>query len=195
MKALTAARKKMTKAQATLIETIRHGLNEGCRLINFTYESKGADETAEHTLLMGIDLKKAYQRDRAVLCGKMAHLKGIKGIKRIAAQDLLDSLNDSIRNGIGNNIKYTCKGVFARIAKGIKLHIETNTLLIFGFSLRRKVLIEGFYPARKMSKLVKAKNELRKMFKCRRFRNFCLTNVISARIQGKTILLKTKKKS
>jgi hypothetical protein len=181
---------KLTKAQNKLIETVKGGLKRGCRLVNFTHTAKESKCKANYTVLLGIDLLKAYKRDRSVLCGKMAHLRG--ATKKQAAQELLDSLNDSIKNGIGNNKRYTCKFAYKRVAKAIKLVIKDGSLIIFGFILNKKVIVEGDYPDRKSSKLTIEKNKLRKLFKCKRFCLFSLSNIHSARIDGKTIILQNK---
>lgn len=180
----------MTTKQKEIIKTIQQGVKKGCRLVNFTYVAKESKEEAEHTILLNVDLMRAYRRDRSVICGKMAHLKGLK---LIAAQELLTSLNNSIRMGIGNNPDYKCRGVFVRISTGIKMCVENNELIIFGFSLRRRVIKEGDYPDRKSKPITIEKNKLRKLFKSKRFRLYSLSNILSARLEGKTIVLKTRK--
>ena len=158
--------------------------NKGCRFVQLHYTAKGTGEEATHTLCLGVDLERAYRRDEKVT----RLFKPSNKIEEQAKEAVLTSLRESITKGIGNNSAYTCKGVFETIAPGLKIH-EDGTLHVYGFVIRKEVITPGVYKSVNSADLTIAKDKVKKNHKLRRFRQFILTNINEARINGKTLVL------
>lgn len=157
----------------------------GARFASFTYTAKGTGEVARHTVALGVDIARAYRRDIAVLEAKRPSLQGVE---LQACDELLASLRESLTVGIGNNSAYTCAGVYEPVCKGVKVHGETGELHVFGFTRQKAVLTAGEYKKVNSSAKTLAKNALRKSLKSGKFRQFVLSEVSVAKMNGKTLV-------
>lgn len=170
-----------------IVNIIRDSLAKGARFVSFRYRTKGTKELAQYTVALGISVESAYRRDRKILAGKLAH--PMTQPQEQAARELLESLGDSLRLGIGANPRYTCAGVFEPICKGVKIHKGTNELEIFGFTIRKEVLEPGEEKPTKSKPVTIAKKELKQNLKSGKFRQFCLSGIRGAKINGNLIIL------
>lgn len=75
------------------------------------------------------------------------------------------------------------------ISNGIKVHNETGVLYLYGYRVRKTVLVEGIYPTVKSSASTIAKNELRKLLRTNKFVNFGLEVGNELTASGKTLSL------
>ncbi len=66
------------------------------------------------------------------------------------------------------------KDAYTNITNGIRVHNETGKLYLFGYRLRKTVLVAGEYPTVNSRKETIAKNELRKLLRTEKFVNFGL---------------------
>lgn len=170
----------------TAIQTALNS-SKGCRFVSLVYRAKGTGELARHTLLMGANLSAAYRADSRSLARKLASLSGVA---RIACEELLASLRESLAVGIGNNSANTRIGVFDTLAKGIKVHKETGLLYINGFSVKKEIMEPGTYKTVNSSEKTLAKNALRREGKLGKFREFVIhpDNIQSISGNGKTLV-------
>jgi hypothetical protein len=159
--------------------------NNGCRFINLHYTTKGSGEEANYTLCLGVNLERAYRRDEKV--GRL--FKPSNPIEQQAKDEVLSSLRESLTKGIGNNSAYTNKDTYEHICPGLKVHEETGALHVYGFLLRKTTIAEGVHKKVNSSELTIAKNKVKRNFKISKFRQFVLTNVSTASINGKTLVL------
>jgi hypothetical protein len=160
----------------------------GCQFISLTYKSKESGEVARHTIAVGVNLERAYRRDKSILHNI---LRKAEGLKAQAASELLQSVAESLKVGIGNNPTYTCAGVFAPVVPGIKLHKETGQLYVYGYTVGKKVLQPGTYKTVNSKPLTIEKNRIRKVLKNGRFRQFAIDveNLQEVRANNKTLEL------
>lgn len=168
-----------------MLNTIQN-LN-GARFASLTYIAKGSGEKAVHTLVLGVNVERAYRRDIAILRGKAKTL--VSPVERQACAELLRSLRESLRVGLGNNSAYTCAGVYTSLARGIKQHNDNGQVHITGFTIGKKVIVEGVHKQVKSSAKTLAKNALRRAMKSGKFRQFVFDNLEGARLEGKTFTL------
>lgn len=176
----------MNNEQKEVVEIIKKSLASGCKFVSFVYRTKGTHELARHTIALGVNLERVYKRDRSILSGKLAHLSGLQ---ETAAREMLASLNDSLKNGIGNNANYTQKDIYDNIGKGVKIHRESGEIEIYGFSHRKEVLEDGEYKKVNSSAITLAKKEIKKSLKTSKFRQFSLSKLRAAKIAGDVIIL------
>ena len=159
--------------------------NKSPRFASLTYTAKGTGETARHTLRLGASVENAYRKDIKTLEKARRTLSGIAGI---ACDELISSLEESLEKGVGNNSAYTCKDVYVNIAKGIKVHKETGEVHLTGFSRSKVTLKEGTYKEVKSAEKTIEKNKLKKLLLSGKFRQFVLTNIESAKLNGKELI-------
>lgn len=81
------------------------------------------------------------------------------------------------------------KDAYTNIANGIRVHNETGKLYLFGYKLRKTVLVEGEYPTVNSRKETIAKDELRKYLRTNKFVNFGLEVGNELTANGNTIEL------
>ena len=160
----------------------------GARFASLTYTAKGTGEKAIHSLVLGVNVERAYRRDLKILRAKGRELR--RGtVDRVACAELLRSLRESLRKGLGNNSAYTCQGVYESLSRGIKRHIETGEIHVTGFTVGKRVIEPGTYKDVKSSPKTLAKNRLRCALKSGKFRQFAFPNLEGARLEGKTFYL------
>lgn len=89
-------------------------------------------------------------------------------------QKSLDKIKDSSIDEDSDHYLWFSDSNGERI-KGVKLHIKTNTLHLYGFVVNKKVLMPGEYPKVNHRELTVAKNKLRKLCPVSKFRQFRIT--------------------
>jgi hypothetical protein len=145
----------------------------GARFISLTYTNENG-ETSRYTLIMGINLVSLYKSDLRSLKKLRPSLDGVKAI---ACDELILSIENSLTKGIGNNDRYTLKGYYSPVTPNgeVKLHVnedgETH-LYIRGYVLNKTTLVKGFYPKVNSSDKTLAKKELEKNLKRGKIRTF-----------------------
>lgn len=156
----------------------------GARFASFTYTAKKTGEKAKHRLALGVSVENAYKRDIAILSSIRPTLEGV-AVQ--ACDELIASLRTSLEKGIGNNPDYTCADTYVHVAKGIKAHKETGEVYVSGFTLGKTVIEKGVYPKANSSAKTLAKEALKKRMKSGRFRQFSITELHSATMNGATL--------
>lgn len=160
---------------------------KGARFVSLTYRSKETGELARHTVNIGIDIERVYNRARMALARKMIRLSGVTSL---ACGELVKSLDNSLDKGIGNNDAYTQKETYEHVLPNISFHRETGTFYLSGFARSKVVLEKGEErkPTNSSEKTL-AKNGLKKLVGLDKFRKFILKaeNLESIRANGKTI--------
>lgn len=157
-----------------------------CRFASFVYQAKGTGEIARHNLLLNVDTRKLYEKSLAILQAKFPTLSGID---RQACQELIDSLQESLEKGLGENSAYTLKNTLVPICNGIKLNQNDGSVLVTGFSRGKVVLELGEYKQVKSSAKTIAKNKLKSTLPISRIRSFCLgqDRIGMAKLNGNTL--------
>lgn len=80
--------------------------NPGVQFARFLYETVKTGEVAEWTVILGASVESLYRKDVEQL---KQMLKTLTGDDKLAAQDILDSREESLKYGIGTNDRYTQK--------------------------------------------------------------------------------------
>ena len=167
----------------------------GARFVGMTYTNENG-EKSKYRLIMGINLVSLYKADLRSLKALRPKLDGVKAL---ACDELIASINNSLTKGIGNNDAYTLKGYYTPITPNgeVKLHVneagETH-LYIRGYVLSKTVLEKGTYPTVNSAPKTLSKKEIEKSLKRGKIRTFKINvNVLEGvRMNGMDIEILTK---
>lgn len=162
------------------------------KFASFTYRSKETGELARYTIMLGVNYGELYKKDRDTLA---AMLPSLDGLDKEAGEALLKSIEESITKGLGNNSAYTHgkdKGdtyVSIMGIDGLKVNKNDGVLHVLGVLQNKVVLEEGEHKVINSKPLTLAKNAIRRQLRQGKVRQFALTNIQSARINGETLEL------
>ena len=157
------------------------------------YTSKTSGEVSDVVILLGANLESAYKKDLKTL---QTSIKTLKGVEKVACQEMIDSITESLKVGIGKNSNYTCQDVFVNIADGLKLHPAKGQLYVYGYVISKKVIEAGVHKTVNSSDKTIAKNKLNKGLRRGKFRQYILneTSLDAVAINGKTLTFSHKGK-
>ena len=113
---------------------------------------------------------------------------------RKAADEILASLNASLS---GTQTKYTKKDIYedykvdGKTVQGIKVNKNDGSLKVFGLVTSKVQITPPVTPHKKYDSapLTVEKNRITKMLAIGRFREFALDNLVTAKINGETLVL------
>lgn len=162
-----------TIVKNVIVQNVEETFKSGCRFIGLTYTNEHG-ETSRYNLIMGANLESLYKSDLRTLTALRPHLDGIKAV---ACDELIASINNSLTKGIGNNDAYTLKGYYNPITKNgeVKLHVNEageTFLYVRGYVKSKTVITKGVYPHVNSSAKTLAKKELEKGLRRGKLRTF-----------------------
>jgi hypothetical protein len=160
---------------------------KGAKFVGFTYRTKGTGELQKVVVIVGASTDNLYSKDIEIL---EQMVQDSTGVELIAAQELLASRLNSKANGIGHNDGYTCEDVYTVVngnTQGVKMHKENGDLHIVGLQEHKTVLEPGVYKERQSSEKTIAKNKIRALLPSSRFRQYRLSNLLRATVNGETL--------
>lgn len=167
----------------------------GARFVGMTYTNENG-EKSKYRLIMGANLVSLYKSDLRSLKKLRPSLDGVKAV---ACDELIASIENSLTKGIGNNDAYTLKGYYTPITPNgeVKLHVneigETH-LYIRGYVLTKEVIEKGVYAKVNSSDKTLAKKELEKSLRRGKIRTFKINVAVleGIRMNGMDIEIVTK---
>jgi hypothetical protein len=174
--------------EITLANQIKNLMAKGTRFVSLTYTSKNTGEVARHTLLLGASYEKILSVDHTKVL--MDGFRDTTELQAQARREVLASLYKSIQAAKNGTVSedYTRKNE-ERIQLGKGVFLVSSGLQITGYSIAKKVLQAGVYKHVNSKPLTLAKQAIERDLKRSKIRNFCLSNVSAARIEGKTLIL------
>lgn len=131
-------------------------------------------EIADFNIIFNMSYENALRRSIAVV----EQLSYPPGLKDLARKQVLESFEKSLQKVLTvpvdeqeDNYKhlYDEQG---KLINGIKLHIESATLHLFGLVHMKRIHKEGLYKEVKSADLTLAKNEIRRLCPVSKFRQF-----------------------
>lgn len=171
-----------------LIEALENqGTN--CRLISFTYTTKGTGETSRYTIRTNVDYANVCKDDITEL---EIRAQTAIGIEKICLEAQIATLKESIKaqeTGVAHS-KYTKAGLYRSICPGVKISLNDDSLELHGFVHSKVVLKAGTYKkVNHRSEETAKKDEIRKSLKIGKFRSFALDSGLthSAKVNGEEI--------
>lgn len=149
-------------------------------------------EVANYSIVFHMSYQNALKRSIDML----EELNVSGAAENFAREEVLASLRGSFKSSISSPIEaredgyHHFKDADGSYIKGIKLHMRTNTLHLYGLVAHKRVLMPGIYPARHENPLAKAKRQLRYATPVGKFRQFRMTSdqVEYISVQGLSLL-------
>ena len=109
------------------IDQLRASTEKGCRFMSFLYTTKGTGETSKYQINFGVDYHNACAQDKIALESYIP----TNDLEVTAKDEMLQSLTETLTLGVSSS--YTNADKFVPIGKGMRQHIETNELYVWGF--------------------------------------------------------------
>jgi hypothetical protein len=154
-----------------LLTEVKHATESGCRIVSFCYRAKTTGETSLYQVNLGVNLENAYIKDIEIVNS----LQVISNAEKIAREEIVRSLKDSLRLGIGLNPKYTQPDLYDEVVNGIRINKKTQDLHLWGFVMNKVIVHEGIHKQYyKSSDVTIAKRMIKEKLKSGRFRDFVL---------------------
>jgi len=95
--------------------------------MSFLYTTKGTGETSKYQINFGVDYHNACAQDKIALESYIP----TNDLEVTAKDEMLQSLTETLTLGVSSS--YTNADKFVPIGKGMRQHIETNELYVWGF--------------------------------------------------------------
>lgn len=132
-------------------------------------------EVSNYSLLFHMSYENALHRSIDV----MSNFRPITDLQVKAKQELLESFANSLRKleetpEEMNESAYSYFVVDGGPVKGIKLHVASDTLHLYGLVVHKRILVPGLYPPSNRSLFTIEKDRLRRMCPVGKFRQFKL---------------------
>jgi hypothetical protein len=160
---------KATKVIITLKKAINNSPN-GISFVSINNYTNSANEVSNNLLNIGIKYSNQKAKDIEFLKDlniyEMNFNSSLIDIEKARIQ-LIESFIKPNENRSQGQIE-----TYTHICEGLKIHNETGLLYVFGYRLTKTILSEGEYKEVKSSALTIAKNELRKLLKTSKYKQF-----------------------
>ena len=145
------------------------------------------DEVARHVIILGASTSALYLRDLETLAEIAPSLTGLEAE---AAELISESRRVSLALGVGNNPDYSAMGAYTPTAvRGVKIHNATGQLHVDGLSVRKDVETAAVYRTVNSKPETLARAAVEARLPSARFRQFKLSGVTVARLNGDTLEL------
>jgi hypothetical protein len=145
-------------------------------------------EVADHVFNIGADYGKAKEADIKFL----NDLDITEGKWSSDMVTMIKAKAELIKNLISPNEarSQALANAYTHICKGVKVHNETGVLYVYGNRVNKVVHVEGFYTEKNKRALTVAKDELRKLLKTSKFRQFIMADATTFKANGETLEIK-----
>lgn len=192
----------MKTANNSIVKVIFSTINGNSFVGIEDYLSK-AGEVSNRVIHVGVDRTKRLEKDLVKLqnfdtteisekYGKVptekGHLELIIALQKVLAtekeKDVLRAQNDKTVNRSDAQ-----KDAFIHLEKGVKMHIETKDLYVYGYTQSKTVIVPGVYKEVKSQVKTLAKNAIKKAAKLQDndYRLFKAGNFANIKVQGITM--------
>tara|TARA_R100000995_G_scaffold84922_1_gene65900 strand:+ start:21689 stop:22198 length:510 start_codon:yes stop_codon:yes gene_type:complete len=141
-------------------------------------------EISKVLLNVGASIQNAKQKDINTLKGISYDYETIEEKARI---ELLTALTKPTKQT--KNRSQGQKDAYVQLCTGIRMHIETKTIYIYGLQVRKNVVQKGEYKTVNSRPLTIAKNIIRKTLKHTKFRQYSLSKIDTLTFDGETLTI------
>lgn len=157
--------------------------SKGAKFVGInTYESTSSGEIADYVVNINVNYNDVLKRDLIYLKSLNDNdlIRISKGninldTMKIGLSELIASLEKRI-NGEKNNHSLGQENAYETICNGVRLHLESEKIHIFGFRISKNIKVAGTYKTVNSSQKTLAKNAIKKGMKSEKFRTFIIDN-------------------
>ena len=179
-----------TQKVLTLLAALNKSLG-GVSFINIKgYVSKKSNDTEVQDVLVnvGVSYGNAKAKDLEMVKGLDVStlVKNDKGI----TIDLLEQAKTEIINSLiapNKAMSDAQKDTYLVVGNGLKIHKETGEVYVYGMRERKTVKVDGDFGKDTRRPLTVAKDEIRKIMKSTKYREYIVDRIDKARANGDTI--------
>lgn len=163
---------------------------KGAKFASFVYTAKPSgprltEEKARHVLILGASTEALYKRDLEALAEIAPTLTGLEAD---AAELIAESRRVSLALGIGNNPDYSAQDAYSQTnIPGVKVHNVTGEIHVTGLAVRKDVITEAVYRKVNSKPETLARKAVEARLPSAKFRQFKLSGVSVAKLNGETI--------
>lgn len=161
----------------TIIGQIKKAIEKsptGVSFINIkNYTSKSTGEVSDHLINIGV----SYENQKAKDIKFLENMLPLK-MKWKSSLPLIVEAQVKIRESLlrpNETMSNAQQDAYTPLAKGIKYHNETGALYIYGYGVKKTVIVPGEYKHTNHRPLTIAQNEIKKYLRTEKFRNFALS--------------------
>lgn len=147
------------------------------RIINYTNDKGG--ETSNYTINLGIKYENAKESDIEFLRNP-ANV----GSDQLSQTARIEMLQARLNPGRGSRAQ---SDAYLTLCPNVRLHVEKQRIFIYGFVVRKDVVIPGTYDKVDSSALTLAKKKIEKELKATQFRQFAFDKLVSVKVKGEEI--------
>jgi len=177
----------MNKAVTTLSKLFGN-LNQikGVSFVSIEYTNQD-NEIQKSLINVGVSYAKAKEKD-------IDYLRGLDVSKindNRVDSTLLEQAKNELLNALIKPNENRSKGqadAYTHLTNGMKIHNETNALYVYGYVVKKTVLVEGTKKADTRKPLTLAKDIIRKGMKSTQYRNYDLSNFGKITLKGDTLM-------
>jgi hypothetical protein len=172
---------------AKISALVANATARGTSFVGVTYISKESGEVSRMVLLLGADYKTLVEKS-----SKQLEEKEVRTSLEIQAkQELIASFKNTLQNmALGKeNDRYTKKGMYIHICKGIKVLENDESFEVCGLVMSKKVLVKGEHKVVNSKPLTVIKNTLKKDLPISKYRTLSLDvgHLDSIRVGGSEV--------
>lgn len=154
------------------------------RIINYSND-KGGGEVANYTINLGVKYENAKESDIDFLRDP-ANIEKIDFGKSVqwAQTARIEMLQARLNPGKGSRAQ---SDAYLTLCPNVRLHVEKQRIYIYGFVVRKDVVVSGSYASVDSSPLTLAKKKIEKELKATQFRQFAFDKLASVKVKGEEI--------
>lgn len=166
------------------------GLKNNSTFISLIKYRNEHSEVANYSVVYNINYRNALLKSMKTI----SDIVPTNQLEVVARQELLDSFRSSLEKKSLEEAGLVYRKFYDENnipVKGIKLHVPTNTIHLYGLVVHKRIIIPGDYPTRNKRELAIIKDKFRSMTSIGKFRQFKITpnNVDHISIRGNSILI------
>ena len=185
----TTTQTNLTEKAENAIRILKQAVNKsitGVSFVSIKNYTNQQGETSNYLFNLGINYDKAKQDDIKLLQDlDVTTLKEAKSSIIDLEKAKVELINAFIKPN--ENRSNGQQDAYTSIGNGIKVHNESGLLYVWGFQQNKTVLVKGTYKEVKSSDLTIAKNELRKLLKTGKFKQFSVAVGNTIKANGTTL--------
>jgi hypothetical protein len=159
------------------------------RILNYTNDKAG--EVSNYTINLGVKYENAKQSDAEFLLDT-ENIKNVDFGSEVVKAASVEAWNEMLESRLAPTAKTQAQSdgqsdAYVTLCPNVRLHIAEQRIFIYGFVVKKDVLVEGIYKSVNSSAKTLAKRKIEKHLKATQFRQFAFDKLQSVKVKGEEI--------